>query len=239
MEERRNVRGRCEVHNLAAGPGGGCVLCRREIGVPQPRRSGVLRRVAIAAGVLTMLCGGAAFARGVGFSHFSAPRAPAFVEAAPQAPAPRAFIAAPPSEAEAAPPTVRITAPPAVAPQAPASRNPLDEALAVLPPERLSEPPASVVGGAPPAAPVAPCMCRARPPVRTFAPPATTTQQVNPWGSDHDSDGTLNVKSSLHAAWGRSTYFDTPPSPAAAPAAPPCVCPQGMVRVAAPRVRQR
>jgi hypothetical protein len=232
MEERRNVRGRCEVHNLAAGPGGGCVLCRREIGVPQPRR-----RVAIGAGVLTMLCGGAAFARGVGFSHFAAPRAPAVTEVAPrQAPAPREVIAAPPSEPEAAPPTLRVTAPPAVAPQGPAGRNPLDEALAVLPPERLSEPPASVAGA--PQAPVAPCTCRVRPPpVRTFAPP--TTQQVNPWGADHDSDGTLNVKSSLHAAWGRSTYFDTPPSPAAPPAAPPCVCPQGMVRVAAPPLRRR
>jgi hypothetical protein len=128
---------RCEEHNLAIGPSGKCVLCRREVAAPAAPAAPAswLSPVLVAAGIATALLAGVALGR----RHTPPPpvaEVAAFQPVQPvEAPAednPVAFSAEPPPrERPAAPAPAPASA--SAPPRAPPQRNYLDEAYAAMP----------------------------------------------------------------------------------------------------------
>jgi hypothetical protein len=130
---------RCDAHNLAVGPDGACVLCRRERGSGEhafalPRRS----RAGWLVGVLATACLGVAFLGGAALARGRRAPLAQNAEAPPVEVAPlRANVDEHPPVvvADAPPETVHEPAPPPVATPSPPSspnRNYLDEAYAQL-----------------------------------------------------------------------------------------------------------
>ena len=202
----RSGRGRCEEHDLARGPDGRCVLCRRDETPPAPRSK--VHRAVVLVGVLTTLFGGVAFARGVVASRAAhvAPPPPVFEARETTAPHPP-----PPIETE-------HQNPDPVAPPAPSTttNHRLDDALATVTPERpVVKPEPKIEVAETPTVADGPCVCRPRVAHMVNRP-------YNAWGSDHDSEGHLAVKSRLHAAWGPPLSFNETTK---------CACPRGTVRV--------
>jgi hypothetical protein len=204
-EAGKSGRGRCEEHDLARGPDGHCVLCRRDNAPPAPRSK--THRALVLVGVLTTLFGGAAFARGVVASRAARATPPAVFESRESPPAPHdpPVSVAPKPHEPVATPVPSVT-----------TNNRLDDALATIPPphpEVKPQPRPEVVE-----TPVAeaPCVCRPR--VQHQNP----QHPYNAWGPDHDSEGHLHTKSRLHASWGPPLSFNEPSH---------CSCPRGTVRV--------
>jgi hypothetical protein len=132
MDEKPSVVDRCESHNLAVGPDGACVLCRRErSGTGAPARWHGQAAIAAALGVT--LLGAVAFARGR--SRQPPPQTPptetgaARVEATTPVPAEAPPVLEDPVRPQPVPPPVVQR--PTPEPQSP-QRNYLDEAYAAI-----------------------------------------------------------------------------------------------------------
>ncbi len=160
MYRDSQTRERCVEHNLALGPGGECVLCRR--GRARPASQRWLGPAVAAAGLGTLLLGGAALARTRAPSSVQATRELAAIEPVPAAMAMEgrpALVAAPRSELRDAPePSPRTPATPA-----PPPRNYLDEAYAAMRKAHLYD---EARPGT--AAPSSTCPCRTHGCQRTF-----------------------------------------------------------------------
>lgn len=238
-------RGRCDAHNLAQGPDGACVLCRRERAAsPWPAitaaaRHPNLRRAGAAVALLSTLFGGAAFAGVAAARANTRAAAAATLEVTPSVP--RHDVAAPAEAPQTcvphaprpvAHPPIEAAAPPAPQPATPVEPLPnrLDEALAALPRETATEGTSSEVPGASPA----PCVQR-RPRPTTVS--TTTTTTTNMWGPDHDRYGELHVKP-WHWVWSTSstsTRTNRPPPPPPCPQVQWHPLPAGMPNGVAPR----
>jgi hypothetical protein len=143
-------RERCAEHDLAVGPGGVCILCRRATVRPAGRQRW-LAPTLVAAGLGTLLLGGVALARGPGRPIPETAPVEA-MQAQPRLEAPAVHVAATETR-PCEPQPVRASAPPPAAPQ----RNYLDEAYAAMPKEGLyDEGPAHLASGG------AACPCRAK-----------------------------------------------------------------------------
>ncbi len=155
MDKPTDTEGRCAEHNLAIGPEGTCVLCRREQPVPAAPGRWLLP-VVLAASVGTAVLSGFALGRRHGAPVVEATAAE---PAAPVAPAidesPVAVLEDPPAEEPLPAPVAAAPAPAPPQPTAP-PRDYLDEAWRQIPKGNLydeaprSPPPQPVPVAAPP-----------------------------------------------------------------------------------------